>query len=62
MIHHFECYLLANSNVEISCHLVDIEMSMDPAGTQGSGAVLTAGGNLSNQRNRTFIHLPTKHR
>lgn len=32
---------LANSNVEISCHLVDIKMSMDPAGTQGSGAVLT---------------------
>lgn len=32
---------LANSNVEVSCHLVDIQMSMNPASTKGGRTVLT---------------------
>lgn len=34
-------YILANSNVEVPCHLVDIQMPVYPAGTEGSWIVLT---------------------
>lgn len=36
-------YILANSNVEISCHFVDIHVSMYPAGPKARGTVLTMG-------------------
>lgn len=37
-------HILANSNVEISRHLVDVHVSVYPAGTEGSGAVVTVQG------------------
>lgn len=36
-------YILANSNVEISCHFVDIKVSVYPAGSEGTGVVLSYG-------------------
>lgn len=40
----FMCrYILANSNVEISCHLVDVEMSVYSAGGERGGSVYTVG-------------------
>lgn len=34
------CYILANSNVEISSHLVDIQMTVYPAGMKGGRDVV----------------------
>ena len=42
-------HVLANSNVEISRHLVDVHVSVYPAGTQGRGAVVTVGGGKKEQ-------------
>lgn len=48
-------YILANGNVEISCHLVDIQVSMYPAGIKGSGTVLTMG-KMSNTMWREYVY------
>lgn len=36
-------YILAHSNVEVSCHFVDIQVSMNSAGSKMSGTVLATG-------------------
>lgn len=52
-------HILANSNVEIARHLVDVHVSVYPAGTEGSGAVVTVRGkkrsNMNVKGNILFI-------
>lgn len=53
-------HILANSNVEISRHLVDVHVSVYPAGTEGSGAVVTVQGKKKEQHEREgkyFVYL-----
>lgn len=46
-------YILAHSNVEVPCHLVDIHVPVYPAGTKGlSGAVLSSGKTQQQRKKR----------
>lgn len=41
--HLYRGYILANGDVEISSHLVDVQMSVNPAGASGGGGLLSVG-------------------